>query len=343
MSKFKITKRSYVGICSTVLAASLLLSACGNNDNGNAVNNQSGNGANNGAATSEPTSTAEATATAATDRTLTDGLGHEVTIPADPQRIIASYLEDYLVALGVKPVAQWSVTNGIQQYLQKDLEGIPTIPYDLPFEAVASFTPDLLITGTTSSVEGDKYEQYTKIAPTFTLGDEVNSDWREALLKIGEVLGKEDKAQQVLDDYNAKAEDAKTKLQAAIPGESAAVIWYVSDKFYMVSDTSSSGAVLYKDLGVKVPEVVKEISEGSTANWNEITPEKLAKLDADNLLLVTYKGGTAADVLKETVYQDIPAVKNNKIYAMPENSGWLYYGPIASNLIIDDVLSGIVK
>ncbi|WP_240941444.1 ABC transporter substrate-binding protein [Paenibacillus sp. HB172176] len=341
MSKFKMTKRSYVGICSSVLAASLLLSACGSNDNGNTVNNQSNNAANNSAATTEPTATA--TEAPATERTLTDGLGHEVKVPANPQHIIASYLEDYLVALGVKPAAQWSTSKGVQDYLQKELEGIPTIPSDLPYEAVMSFEPDLIITGTSSSVEGDKYEQYNKIAPTYTLGDEVNSDWHGALLKIGEVLGMEDKAQEVLDAYNAKASDAKTKLQSVIPGESAAVLWYIADKFYMVSDTYSSGAVLYKDLGVKVPEVVKEISEGSTANWNLITPEKLAKLDADNLLLVTYNGSTPADLLNDTVYQDIPAVKNKKIYEMPENSGWLYYGPVASNLIIDDVLSGIVK
>ena len=38
-----------------------------------------------------------------TERILTDAMGHEVTIPANPERIIASYLEDNLVALGITP------------------------------------------------------------------------------------------------------------------------------------------------------------------------------------------------------------------------------------------------
>ena len=56
-----------------------------------------------------------------TERTLTDAMGHEVEIPANPQHIIASYLEDNLVALGITPVAQWSVNDGagIQNYLAR--------------------------------------------------------------------------------------------------------------------------------------------------------------------------------------------------------------------------------
>ena len=52
-----------------------------------------------------------------------------MTIPANPQRIIASYLEDHLVTLGVKPAAQWSARDGssVQDYLQGTLNGVPTM------------------------------------------------------------------------------------------------------------------------------------------------------------------------------------------------------------------------
>ena len=40
--------------------------------------------------------------------TLTDTLGRSVEMPNQPKRIIGSYLEDYLVALGEAPVAQWT-------------------------------------------------------------------------------------------------------------------------------------------------------------------------------------------------------------------------------------------
>ena len=74
--------------------------------------------------------TKPATEELSTERTLTDAMGHEVTIPANPKHIIASYLEDNLVALGITPAAQWSVNDGagIQDYLQDYLKDVPTIP-----------------------------------------------------------------------------------------------------------------------------------------------------------------------------------------------------------------------
>ncbi|MCU6792631.1 hypothetical protein OB236_10920 [Paenibacillus sp. WQ 127069] len=46
-----------------------------------------------------------------------------------------SYLEEHLIALGVKTIAQWTISNGnsVQYYLHKELKGILTIPSDLPF------------------------------------------------------------------------------------------------------------------------------------------------------------------------------------------------------------------
>ncbi|OXM13459.1 iron-hydroxamate ABC transporter substrate-binding protein [Paenibacillus herberti] len=316
------------------ILTTLLLAACGSNTN----NTQSNSG---GEATPAPS--AAPSASPAAERKLTDGLGNEVTVPANPQRIIASYLEDYLVALGVKPVAQWKVSNGIQDYLQDSLKDIPTIPYDLPFEDVTKFEPDLLIVGSSATVEGQKYGQYSKIAPTYVLGDSVVNDWRKALLKMGEVLDKGDEAQKVLDDYEKKAADAKSSIQAKLPGQSVAAIWLVKNKFFIVSDKQSSGSLLYGDLGFQSPAIVKEISAKGTGNWNSISLEKLAELDADHLILINSDKGTGAKALEEPIWKSVKAVKNGNVYEYPRTSSWLYYGPIASSQMIDDVMKDIVN
>lgn len=277
------------------------------------------------------------------ERKMTDGLGHVVTVPAKPQKIIASYLEDYLVALGVKPAAQWSVANGIQVYLQQTLEGVPTIPYDLPFEAVLSFQPDLLLIGSNGTVEGDKYDRYAKIAPTFVLGDDILKDWRKTLLKIGEVLNKSDEAKKALDQYERKAAEAKAQIQSKLPDKSVAAIWLVKNSFFVVSDKLSSGAVLYNDLGFKVPSVVKEASVSGTANWNPISLEKLAGLDADHLILINSDKDTGSAALNDPIWKTIKAVKTGNVYEYPRTASWLYYGPIASSQMIDHVLKDIVN
>ena len=276
-----------------------------------------------------------------TERTLKDAMGHEVKIPAEPKRVIAS-TEDNLVALGITPIAQWSVKGGsVQDYLQDSLKDVPTIEHDLPFEAVASFQPDLLIMDSASMVEGNKYSQYEKIAPTYVIGNEVNNDWREELKKVGKSLAWKRK-QAALDQYEQKAKEAKEKIQQSIGGESAAAIWLVGGKLFVVSETLSSGAVMYGDLGLTVPDVVKEISASATGNWSSISLEKLAELDADHLFFIN-SDGEGAEVLQDPLWANIPAVKNGNIYEYGKDTSWLYTGTIANGQIIDNVLDSLVK
>ena len=232
-------------------------------------------------------------------RTLTDAMGNKVVVPANPKRVIATYLEDNLVTLGIKPVAQWSVKDGasVQGYLQDELDGIPTIPHDLPFEAVQKMEPDLIIMDSASMVEGGKYEQYNKIAPTYVIGTEVNNDWRDELKRVGEVFGKEEAAKKALEKYEAKAAKAKETLKKETDNPSVAAIWLVGGKFFVVSESLSSGAVMYEDLGLKVPDVVKEISASATGNWSAISLEKLVELDADHLFLINSDESTGSKAL----------------------------------------------
>ncbi|SFL70151.1 iron complex transport system substrate-binding protein [Gracilibacillus orientalis] len=276
-------------------------------------------------------------------RTVTDAMGHEVEVPANPERVIGSYLEDYLVALGITPVAQWSVRNGddIQDYLQDDLEGIPTIPSELPYEAVTSFEPDLLLMDSASMVEDNKYEQYNKIAPTFVVGTEENNDWREEFKMVAEVFGMEEKAEEVTAEYDTKAEAAKEQIQEAIGDESVAALWLFADTFYIVSENLSSGDLLYNELGLTTPSVVSEISETTTANWSEISLEKLAELEADHIILVNSDNGSS--VLEDPIWQNIPAVQNDNIYEFDQGSSWLYTGPIANSQMIDGALESLVE
>ncbi|SDC43301.1 iron complex transport system substrate-binding protein [Terribacillus halophilus] len=301
-----------------------IITGCGNNDSSDSTENNASNQEGN-----EP-------------RTVTDAMGHEVEIPANPEKVLASYLEDNLVALDITPVAQWSVGSP-QEYLQDSLKDVPTIDSTLPFEAVASFNPDLIIIKSASMVEGDKYEQYNKIAPTYVMGTEENGDWRKELQTMGEIFDKKDEAQKVLDDYDAKAADAKEKIQGAIGDESAAAIWLSGGQLYIVNDNLSSGAVLYGDLGITVPEGVKEISENATANWNPVSLEQLAEMDVDHLFLVNSDEGDGSEILDDPLLANVPAIKNGNVYKYDKDTSWLYTGPIANEQIVDDAVESLVK
>ncbi|WP_412729325.1 iron-hydroxamate ABC transporter substrate-binding protein [Cytobacillus praedii] len=327
-----LSKKKFIQLMSASLVA-LSLTACGNADKST---DQS---------STEKTEQQDTNKEAAAERTLTDAMGNKVVIPANPERVIASYLEDNLVALGIKPVAQWSVNDGasIQGYLQGDLKGIPTIPHDLPFEAVQELSPDLIIMDSASMVEGGKYEQYSKIAPTYVIGTEVNNDWRDELLLVGEVFGKEDEAKKVLENYETKAAEAKKEIEDKVGNPSVAAIWLVGGKFFVVSENLSSGAVMYEDLGLKVPEVVKEISASGESNWNAISLEKLVELDADHLFLINSDAASGSASLSDALWKSVPAVKAGNVYEFSPDESWLYTGAIANEQMIDNILKSIVK
>ncbi|KAB8137508.1 iron-hydroxamate ABC transporter substrate-binding protein [Gracilibacillus oryzae] len=321
----------------TALLSLLLLAACGTNQE-----NESNDESTTDTETSEGADS-EGEAAEGEARTLTDAMGNEVTIPANPERVIASYLEDYLVALDITPVAQWSVRDGsdVQDYLQDSLADVPTIPSELPYEAVMEHNPDLIIMDSAAMVEGDKYQQYNKIAPTYVIGAEENNDWRAEFEEMGKIFGMEEKAEQVLADYETKATDAKEQIQAAIGDESVAALWLFADTFYIVSENLSSGDLLYNDLGLTAPEVVKEISAETTANWSEISLEKLAQLEAEHIFLINQSEGSS--VLEDPIWQNIPAVKNGNVYEYGQGASWLYTGPIANSQMIDDALESLVE
>ncbi|HCO72082.1 hypothetical protein A5867_002473 [Enterococcus sp. 6D12_DIV0197] len=283
-------------------------------------------------------SSGSATTSSEIATTFTDAMGNEVTVPENPQRVIGSYLEDYLVALEVTPVAQWTVGNDSDQaYLQDKLAEVPRINYDLPFEDVLSFEPDLLLMDSNSMVEGDKYDQYSKIAPTYVVTNGEDVTWRERLTDIAKVLHKEEQAAQVEADYDDLVAATKETYADQIQGKSIAVLWVVNNSVFMVSETKSSGQLLYHELGFKVPSLVSEISESATADWSAVSLEKLAELDADYLILVNSDKG--ADFFSEQVWQNLDAVKNNHLWEFGPESSWLYNGPIAYTKMIEDIQS----
>lgn len=283
-------------------------------------------------------SSGSATTSSEIATTFTDAMGNEVTVPENPQRVIGSYLEDYLVSLGVTPVAQWTVGNDSDQaYLQDKLAEVPRINYDLPFEDVLSFEPDLLLMDSNSMVEGDKYDQYSKIAPTYVVTNGEDVTWRERLTDIAKVLHKEEQATQVEADYDDLVAATKETYADQIQGKSIAVLWVVNNSVFMVSETKSSGQLLYHELGFEVPALVSEISESATADWSAVSLEKLAELDADYLILVNSDKG--ADFFSEQVWQNLDAVKNNHLWEFGPESSWLYNGPIAYTKMIEDIQS----
>ncbi|MNI94024.1 hypothetical protein D3C73_1520610 [compost metagenome] len=66
-------------------------------------------------------------------------------------------------------------------------------------------------------------------------------------------------------------------------------------------------------------------------------------LGADHLFIVNARGITKEELVKDPIWANIPAVKNNHVYDYDNQHSWLYTGTIANTQIIDDVVSSVLN
>ncbi|MEN1970256.1 iron-hydroxamate ABC transporter substrate-binding protein [Lentibacillus sp. N15] len=297
----------------------LFLTACGN-DNESGNNDATEN-------TSEKTS----------EITVDSQMG-DVTLPANPKSVLAPFHEDTLLALGVTPAAKWAIDKSVQDYLEKDLQDIDSIEWTMPLEQVLHHDPDLIILeNSLDSYEGS-YEEYSTIAPTYVMKKETTEDWKKQLQVFGEILGKEAEAKQALDDYEAKVKQANKKLQEKLGDDTIAMMWVTGGKYFLFEKNRYTANMIYSELGVDVPSLVKDLGKAKDA-WDPISLEKLSELDADHVIILGNKDDKGIETLNNSsVWKNTPAVQNDQVYYLEDESNWTNNGLIASEQTIDQLM-----
>jgi iron complex transport system substrate-binding protein len=319
-----------MGMISMLVVVMILLAACGQN---NAVNS-SGN------ATEAPTATGTAEP-AAEERTITT-INGEVTIPANPQRIVATYYIGELAALGIKPVG--SVTRQLGENnpnLAAYTEGVAEIG-DFPpsLEAITALAPDLIIATDFDSID---YADYAKIAPTVVV-PWTDENVYERLQTLAAIFGKEAEAEAFIKQSEAKAAEAREKIKGHISPDETVAVFKVSGKALRIHGGRDIGHALYNGLQLTPPpSIQKEMEQNPNFNsTQDISLEDIPSYAADRIFIVVPSGDDDSEIFyKEleqlSIWKDLPAVKNNKIYLIPSDV-WFTYDPISINVTLDEAV-----
>lgn len=271
------------------------------------------------------------------EKTVTDAIG-KVTIPANPKKVLAPNLEDYLVTLGITPTAQWSIGTTVHTYLQDQLKDVPRISWDMPIEDVIEANPDLIIFESQAAIPEGQYEEYKKVAPVYVFKDEDRKDWRTQLTVMGELFDKKDEAKAAIADYKEKAENAKNDVQEKIGNESAAIIWVTGGQYFVFEGDRYASNVLYNDLGIQKPKYIENLG-GAKATWQGTSLEALADLDADHIFIAALPDEAGLKTLENSsVWKSLPAVKKGNVYTFDDQSNWTTNAKTANDKTIDLVL-----
>ncbi|MBO1417222.1 ABC transporter substrate-binding protein [Streptomyces sp. FH025] len=321
-----MNRRLPVAVLAVTLSATLL-AACGSN----------GDGAKGGDSAS---SSAQAGAVAGFPRSVKHAAG-TAEIKSQPKRVVvldSGELDD-VTLLGITPVGAVSphmkTEGGFPNYLKDKIKDTKDVgPMNEPnLELIASLKPDLILS---SKVRHAKvYSQLNAIAPT-VLAETTGFPWKENLALYAQALGKEDEAKKALADYEERAhklgEAIKAKYNGTMP--TASVVRFVAGPTRLYAKSSYSGVVL-KDVGLARPA-----SQDVDQNIVEVSAEQVSQADADLVFVTTADDPSKtkeSEVQQTPVWQGLNAVKNNKVFNVPDETWMSGIGVQAANAMLGDI------
>ncbi|MFJ3994048.1 iron-siderophore ABC transporter substrate-binding protein [Streptomyces sp. NPDC090032] len=256
-----------------------------------------------------------------------------------PQRIavLSTGQLDDLLTLGTVPIAATRADNAglVPDYLadafpedKKRLgvmtdAGTRTAPN---LESLARAKPDLILA---NSSLGDLYPKLSAIAPTVvTKGQGIN--WKSDLLLVGAAIGKQEKAQQLLDGFAAD-----TKEQGAeAKGAEVSMVRFSPGRTRMFGVSSFTGSIAV-DMGLTRPE-----SQQFRAISQDIGAERIDTADGD-WIFYSVQGKAAktdaVNVLAGPLWKSMRGVKAKRAVQVDDDPWYLNAGPTAARLVLDEL------
>ena len=274
----------------------------------------------------------------------------EACVPLAPQRVVVlgNSGVDFLSSLGLKPVGSTDIISS--SYLNDRLEGIEDLgARDPSLEAIVALKPDLILGRNWNK---NIYKLLSRVAPTVLAEAESPGDWKTVLSKYAEALGKTDEAKQIMAGYNARIEEFKAQMgddeasrRHRLKETEVSIVRIRQDVINIYLEESFSGGVV-ADAGLPHPPQQTNTEETFRI---DISEELLHKADGDVVFVWTY--GVSAEMAQDAqtklrelkadpLWSKLNAVQQGRVYDVP--GYWYGTGPIAANLILDDLFKYLV-
>lgn len=312
-------------VLSATAALSLGLVACSDNaeNTGNAENSEAAS---------------SSTADSAFPRTIKtqdkDRQDTDLTIESQPKKIVSASvtLTGALLSLDAPVVASAGGNPDAPMFAdgtgfglawdevaqQKGIDSIYTIG-SASAEAVLAQDPDLVVMSNVGNDSGAEiYDQLKDIVPVQVI-DYSDQSWQDTTREVAEAAGLEDKADEVIGDYDAAVEKVKGNLDIEQPVN---IVSPTKDGMNFFTEESAQGQI-FSDLGIEVAtpdqDLVGTSAQGSKrGDVKAVNTENLPLALDGKSTFVLNLGGKPADekVRKDPQLADTESVRNNHVYPL---------------------------
>jgi iron complex transport system substrate-binding protein len=260
----------------------------------------------------------------------------ETKVPKDPARVVTVGWndQDFVLALGIVPIVTraWFDSYNNYPWVQEATggKGVATMGGDgIDYEAVAAAKPDVIF-AVYETVDQPTYDRLSQIAPTVIQSAEYPDEetpWNVQLLLTGKALGKEAEAQALVDEVNAKIDEAKA-ANPAFAGKVLVEDFGPENGGHYLIGKGDPRRALFDALGFEAQEHTGDLSE-----------ERLALMDRDLLFV---NGATKEQMTASPVFARLNVVQSDRaLYTTFDSnlSGALSYsGPKALLYALDQLV-----
>lgn len=289
---------------------------------------------------------------AAAEITVTDVKGRTVTLPQPAKRVLLGfYYEDYLavagpgaidkvVALSLGPWKDWRPSQfaAYEKVLPK-LSSIPDVgsteDSDFSIEKAIAAKPDLVILASWSYDSlGDGVHRFEEAGiPVVTLDFNSQTVAKHVLSTevLGKVMGTEDRAEKLANNYKNAMADIDARIKAAGPTTKKVYVELAQKGADSIGN--SYGDTMWGSLITSLGG--HNIAKGQIANWGPLSPEYVLAQKPDLIFLAgsewlnkpqSVQVGFGADpkITRERMaayvarpgWSELPAVKNGDVFAI---------------------------
>lgn len=319
------SSRGSLAAATALLCIMLLVSAC----SGATSTNQ-------GAVQSQ----GEVKTVATTEVTTYQTANGEVEIPKNPKRVVvlADNYTGYLLALGIKPVGLADFSLNHPPFAGK-LDGVENIggygDDSASLEKILELKPDVIFT-----LDNNKsLENLKKIAPTVPIkyGEK---DLREQLRAFGKVFGKEKEAEEWIANWDGKIAKYKPIVQEIVGEKKVAILGGTVKAVGAYGDYyGRGGEILYREFGLKVPDLIQKATMGSSKGYVALSLEKLPEYAGDFLVI---EDSLEQDISKDELWQQLDVVKNKRVYTIDSNE-YYFNDPLSLDKQLDYLVESFTK
>ncbi|MEG6521409.1 ABC transporter substrate-binding protein [Desulfotomaculum sp. 1211_IL3151] len=267
-----------------------------------------------------PAQSSEQSADVQTKNTVTDELGREVTIPENPQRILAltSAVMQAFFNIGITPVGKVDDYKVTEEGMALPSVGTPS---NVNIEAVYALQPDLIIASSRFHASLKQELEKSGAVVYYFDPDKVGDiPVVEVTAYIGKLLGKEDVAEHYVQSVYAAANEFKKKIASETDIKTGIVI-QDGDTIVAAQNASSYGSMLTL-LGIDniVPDNLPNATKSSFVPFDV---ETILASNPDLVLIMTSsKDAENNKAILEKFKSDpqwaaLDAVKNNQLLILP--------------------------